>query len=97
LPRRLPGRAHVSGIVRMGLGLAVGYPLLLALAVERVPASHGAVVIGLVPAATAVLSVLRTDERPRPAFWIGCVTGLASVVAFTISQGGGTVCCTPES
>jgi drug/metabolite transporter (DMT)-like permease len=88
---RLPGRAHVPGIVRMGLGLAVGYPLLLALAVERVPASHGAVVIGLVPAATAVLSVLRTNERPRPVFWIGCVTGLGSVLAFTISQGGGTL------
>lgn len=88
---RFPDRSHLPGLVRMGLGLAVGFPLLLALAVDRVPASHGAVVIGLVPAATAVLSVLRTDERPRPLFWIGCVTGLAAVVAFTISQGGDTV------
>ena len=51
----------------MGVGLAIGFPLLLALAVERVPAAHGAVVIGVVPAATAALSVRARATTARAA------------------------------
>jgi drug/metabolite transporter (DMT)-like permease len=75
--------------VAMGLGLAVGFPLFLALALEHAPASHGAIVIGLVPAATATISVLRTGERPPRRFWIGCAIGFAAVGAFMVSQGHG--------
>jgi drug/metabolite transporter (DMT)-like permease len=86
-----PARADLFPLARMGLGLAVGFPLLLAVAVERVPAAHGAVVIGLVPAATAVVSVMLTSERPPTLFWIGCAAGLVAVVSFAISQGGGSL------
>src|SRR5882724_5817545 len=84
-----PQARHVVGIAWTGIGLAVGYPLFVALAVERVPASHGAVVIGLAPAATAILSVIRTGERPPPRFWVACATGVAAVALFAIWQGGG--------
>jgi drug/metabolite transporter (DMT)-like permease len=84
-----PSRADVPALLVMGMGLAIGFPLLLALAVERVPAAHGAVVIGVVPAATAALSVLRTSERPPALFWLGCAGGLAAVLGFAIGQGGG--------
>ena len=86
-----PARADLPALARMGLGLAVGFPLLLAIAVERVPAAHGAVVIGLVPAATAVVSVMLTSQRPPALFWIGCGGGLAAVAAFAMSQGGGSL------
>jgi drug/metabolite transporter (DMT)-like permease len=86
---RRPGRDELARLALMGIGLAIGFPLLLGIAVERVPAAHGAVVIGVVPAATAALSALRTGERPSPLFWVGCACGLAAVVAFAISQGGG--------
>jgi len=85
---RWPGRRHLAGLLAMGLGLAVGYPLFLALAVQRVPASHAAVVIALVPAATAVLSAVRNSERlPRP-FWLACLTGLAAVTGYAATSGG---------
>lgn len=86
---RLPGPRYVPSVVVAGLGQGVGYPLFLGLAVERVPAYHGAVVVGLVPAATAVLAFLRGRERPSVRFWIACGTGLSAVVAFTLGQGGG--------
>jgi len=74
----------------MGLGLAVGYPLFLALAVQKVPAIHAAVVIALVPAATAVLSAARNSERlPRP-FWLACLTGLVAVTGYAAVSGGGS-------
>jgi drug/metabolite transporter (DMT)-like permease len=86
---RWPGRRHLAGLLAMGLGLAVGYPLFLALAVQKVPASHAAVDIALIPAATAVLSAARNSERlPRP-FWLACLTGLAAVTGYDVLTGGG--------
>jgi drug/metabolite transporter (DMT)-like permease len=86
---RRPERRHLPGILATGLGLAVGFPVFVALAVEHVPASHGAVVIGLAPASTAVLAVIRTGERPPPRFWLASSMGVAAVVAFAASRGGG--------
>ena len=88
---RFPDRRDLPGVLITGLGLAVGYPLLLALAVQHVPAYHAVVVVGLAPAATATISVLRTGERPRPWFWLGCLVGLAAVVAFAVHEGGGSL------
>lgn len=87
--RAPPERRFLLPILVMGLGLAVGYPLFLALALETVPAIHGAVVTGLAPAATAIISVLRTGERPPLPFWIACLIGFSAVLYFAFDAGGG--------
>jgi drug/metabolite transporter (DMT)-like permease len=87
--RTPPERRFFVPILVMGLGLAVGYPFFLALALETVPAVHGAVVTGLAPAATVVISVLRTGERPAWPFWIACLTGFSAVLYFAYDAGGG--------
>ena len=84
-----PQRRHLLPLVIMGLGLAVGYPFFLALALETVPAVHGAVVTGLAPAATAIIAVWRTGERPPLPFWIACATGFGAVLYFAYDEGGG--------
>jgi drug/metabolite transporter (DMT)-like permease len=89
--RRWPDRRQLPGILWTGLGLAVGYPFFLALALESAPSAHGAVVVGLAPAATAVIAVLRTDERPPMRFWLGCGLGVAAVALFAIHQGDGRI------
>jgi drug/metabolite transporter (DMT)-like permease len=89
--RRRPHRGELLGILWTGLGLAVGYPFFVALALEHVPSAHGAIVIGLAPAATAIISVVRTAERPPWRFWIGCGAGVLAVGAFAIYQGGGRI------
>lgn len=73
----------------VGGGVVVGFPLLTSFALTTAPASHGAVVIALLPAATAVMAVIRGRERPRPAFWV--MTGLGGVAAITFGflQSGG--------
>jgi drug/metabolite transporter (DMT)-like permease len=75
----------------VALGVVVGFPLLTSLALHHVPASHGAVVVGLLPALTAVFAVLRGGERPSRAFWGASGFGLAAVVGFALTQGGGTL------
>ncbi|AEI94835.1 MULTISPECIES: DMT family transporter [Roseobacter] len=86
---RFPERRFVLPIIVMGLGLAVGYPFFLALALEKVPAVHGAVVTGLAPAATAIIAVVRTGERPSIAFWTASIVGFCAVFYFAYDAGGG--------
>ena len=86
---KLPERRLLPGLILMGLGLAIGYPFFLALALEQVPAVHGAVVTGLAPAATAIIAVLRTGERPPLGFWIACAIGFSTVLFFALDAGGG--------
>ena len=82
--RLLPRLALVAG------GVIVGFPLFSALAMRYVPASHGAVVIGLLPLATALAAAWLAHERPSRAFWWSAAFGSAVVVAFAFWQGGGT-------
>jgi drug/metabolite transporter (DMT)-like permease len=86
---RVPARRHWPGLAVVALGVAVGFPLLSALALRSVPSSHGSVVIGLMPAATAVMAVFRAGERPRPLFWLGCAGGTLAVLLFAAAEGSG--------
>jgi drug/metabolite transporter (DMT)-like permease len=70
-------------------GVVVGFPLLTSYALTTASASHGAVVIALLPAATAVIAVLRARERPPLPFWIFAVLGAVAALVFASLQGGG--------
>ena len=70
-------------------GVVAGFPLLTSFAMTTTPASHGAVVIGLLPAATAVAVVIRTGERPAPSFWVFAILGAVAAVTFAALQNGG--------
>ena len=86
--RRPKGREWVSvGVVAAGAVLS--FPLLTSLALTQTHASHGAVVIALLPATTAVISVLRTRERPSAAFWCAAAAGAVAAVAFAAVHAGG--------
>lgn len=70
-------------------GVVAGFPLLTSYALTQVPASHGAVVIGLLPAATAATAVLRGKEAVATRFWVSATAGALAVVAFAGLQNGG--------
>lgn len=86
---RLPERRHWRGLGLVALGVVFGFPVMTSLALRTVPSSHGAVVVGLLPAATAVAAVLLTRERPRPVFWLVCALGVVAVVWFAATTGAG--------
>jgi drug/metabolite transporter (DMT)-like permease len=73
----------------VGGGVVVGFPLLTSYALTTAPASHGAVVIALLPAATATLAALRGHERPPPLFWVMAGLGAVAAMAFASAQWGG--------
>jgi drug/metabolite transporter (DMT)-like permease len=102
LRRPLPPRRLWGQLATVTLCVAVLFPFLMALAVRTVDASHGGVVLGILPIATALVAVAITHERPKPLFWVASIAGAALVVAFAVRQGGGTLspvtcCCSPRS
>lgn len=70
-------------------GVIFGFPLLSSFALTTAPAAHSAVVLALLPAATAVAAVLRTRERPAPAFWVAAGLGAIAAMGFATVHGGG--------
>ena len=91
LRRPLPPRRLWFQLVIAMLCVSILFPFLMALAVRTVDASHGGVVLGILPIATALVAVLITHERPKPTFWIASIAGAALVVAFALRQGGGAL------
>ena len=86
-----PPRATWPRIGLVALGTIFGFGLFTSIALQTVPAVHGIVVVGLLPAATAVMAVLRAGERPRLPFWIACGIGFASILVFGWVQGAGSL------
>ena len=83
------GAQWVSLAVVAG-GVVFGFPVLSTLALGHgSSASHAAVVIGLLPVATAVFAVVRAGERPSWMFWTASVAGAACIVVFTLRNGPG--------
>lgn len=85
----LPRSGQWGRLLVVAGGVVAGFPLLTSYALTEVPAAHGAVVIALLPAATAVLAVLRVGERPVRAFWAFSGAGALAAIAFAVAQGGG--------
>jgi len=84
-----PTTRQLKDLALVALGVVVGFPLFTSLALHHLPASHGAVVVGMLPAATAVAAVVLAGERPTRAFWLASSAGLAAVLAFALTRGGG--------
>lgn len=87
--QRFPAGEQWARLAVVAGGVVAGFPLLTSFAMTTAPASHGAVVIGLLPAATAVAVVLRTGERPARAFWVFAGLGAIAAVVFAALQNGG--------
>src|SRR5262245_18374172 len=87
LRRRLPFR-DVPALLLAGLMLVLGFPVLSSIAMQTIPASHGGVVLGILPLATSIFAALFAGERPSPLFWMCGVAGAAVVVAFAVRDSG---------
>jgi drug/metabolite transporter (DMT)-like permease len=71
-------------------GVVFGFPLFSALAMREVDASHGGVVLALLPLLTAAAGAILGGERPSFSFWLYAIAGAVTVVVFALwrSKGG---------
>lgn len=86
-----PSAAQWRRLAIVAGGVVVGFPLGTSIALETSDAAHGAVVVALLPASTAVAAVVRAGERPSPRFWAAAAAGLAVALAFALAQSDGGV------
>lgn len=66
------------------LGNALGFPLLLGLALREVTSGHAAVLTALLPLATAAMAAWVLHQRARLGFWLCAGLGSALVVIFSL-------------
>ena len=86
-----PTRTQLGRLAIASAGIIFGFPLFSAIAMKTAPASHGGVVLGILPLATALAGVIFARERPSLGFWLCGLAGTASVVVFSLLDGGAEV------
>ncbi len=85
----MPAREDWPGLLTVAGGCVIGFPLLTTLALQTSTTAHSAVVIGILPLATAVISSSLTGRRPSHTFWAAAGVGAFAVAAFTLLQSHG--------
>ncbi|XLD98200.1 DMT family transporter [Streptomyces sp. 184] len=85
----VPARRDRAALLTVAGGCVVGFPLLTTLALRTSTTAHSAVVIGVLPLATAVCSAALTGRRPSRTFWTAAGAGALAVLVFTLSQSRG--------
>ncbi len=88
--QKIPGKRQIGRLVIVALGVVIGFPVFSTWAMLHVPASHGAVVFGVLPLATALVAVLVGNERPSIAFWAVGFAGCLTVITYAFLQGAGS-------
>ncbi|WP_426122688.1 DMT family transporter [Pararhizobium sp. PWRC1-1] len=79
-----------QGAMLLGAGICVvyGFPIFSTTAMQTIPASHGGVILGILPLLTSIFAALVDGERPGPAFWAYGLAGAALVVFFSVRDSG---------
>src|SRR5882672_8123049 len=85
---RRPARNDLGLLAWSALGIVIGFPLLSSLALRHIPANHGAIIVGLLPFATALLAALVFKDRQPARFWIFAAIGSGLVIAFALRDSG---------
>jgi drug/metabolite transporter (DMT)-like permease len=86
-----PQPHQLKSIAAIIAGVVFGFPFFTSVAMKTVDASHGAVVVGLLPMATAMVSAAVNHERLSRTFWACSIIGAAIVLGYAISQGQGAL------
>jgi drug/metabolite transporter (DMT)-like permease len=87
--RRLPPRSLWIEFFCAAFFTVVCFPLSVGLAMMRVPAAHGGVVLGILPLATAAAAAIIAHERASIGFWLLSIVGASIVLTFVYRQSGG--------
>ncbi|MDB5950688.1 MAG: EamA family transporter [Massilia sp.] len=87
----LPPSSALLPLAFVSLGCVIGFPWLSSLALRTLPAAHGAVLVGILPLATALFSALRGNETPSAGFWAVATLGSSIVIGFALRQSSGSL------
>ncbi|EJL38885.1 MULTISPECIES: DMT family transporter [Brevibacillus] len=83
----LPTWAQLKQLVLVSAGVVIGFPFFSSWAMERVPATHGAVIIALLPLATAGAAAFFSGERPAKMYWISSGVACLTIIGYAVFSG----------
>lgn len=86
---RRPTNNEFKWLLVVGLGVVFGFPFFTAWAIKHTSASHGGVVLGILPLATAAAGAVFWHERPSKGFWLSAAAGSTLVIAFSLLRSYG--------
>lgn len=86
-----PRPEQIRPLLGTALGIVIGFPLCSSIAMQTMPANHGAVVNGLLPFATAMAAWLLLNEAQSRRFWSCAALGSALVIGFALRDGAGGI------
>ncbi len=84
---RLTPPSHRKEFFYTMAGAVFGWPILIALALQRTQTAPTAVIASIMPLVTAVIAVLRGHEKVSKQFWVASILGTAILIIFTSSKG----------
>ena len=86
-----PDRSDLWRLMVIAVGVVFGFPILSSLAMQTAPASHGSVVLALLPLSTAFMSTIFAGEKPSLSFWLWSLLGSFTVIVYALWDGGVTL------
>lgn len=86
----LPDKRQFIQLLLVACGVVVIFPVLSAYAMQSVDASHGGIMLALLPLATAFFSIFIAHEKPSRGFWIAAFCGSLLVFCFALIKGKGS-------
>ena len=85
----IPARHQWPSLALVAGGAVIGFPAFTSWAMAHVDASHGAIVLGMLPLSTACFAVWVGHERPSFTFWVSALIGSLFVVGYSVQQARG--------
>jgi len=87
--RRLPPPSLWLELFGAAFCTVLCFPLFAALAMLTLPATHGGIVLGILPLTTAAAAAIFAHERPSLGFWLASAAGSIIVLTFVYRQSRG--------
>lgn len=86
-----PKFRQIKRLVIVAFGVVFGFPVFSAYGMKYVPASHGAIIIGILPLFTALFGVLLNKERPSLSYSLAGVGGSLTIILYSLYMGKGSL------
>ncbi len=86
----IPSWTILRRMLLIVVGIVIGFPYLMTLAMANGSSSHGGIILGFMPLLTTLFGVVRHKERPSKGFWLASLLGTTLVLTYALIQGSGS-------
>ena len=78
----LPTRRQLLSLLVVMLGVVIGFPWLISVAMQNVGGARGGIVVSVLPLFTAIAGALFMRQRPSTGFWLMALLGSVLVLVY---------------